>query len=219
MAPACATKLGQATLARKGSTKPPRSILDNGIPCTLRSESAKGTLYYCKHARTHKGCTRQVHVNFLGQTITKGEHQPACFFKNGLTLPAGVHKLYGDIGKDYTAEMHARVLKIAVETKDSANDIWCQVRTEFIQKGGENFQGMRRQQVEKLVWAHRREVTGVDQVQKVEVEYGGTKRQAFLRHSATFADEKVMQCMMCFALPELLKYLLYPSVSMSDFLT
>jgi len=193
---------------------PPKTFNDHGIPCTLRYRSNSALLFNCKHWRTFK-CPRQVRLNALGQVVATGEHLPACFFKNGLQPPSSDE--IAAMGHDYAHEMRAEVTKLAEETRIKADDIWQQVNHNFIKKGGQNYQGMRKHQVKKLVWHLRREQHGTDQVQKVEMEYGGTKREAFLRHSSVFADVQCMQRMMCFAFPELLKYLLYASVSCFDF--
>jgi len=54
---------------------------------------------------------------------------------------------------------------------------------------------------------------GGDAIGRVEKQYGSNIDSAFLRHSSTFVDEKCMQRMMCFSLPDLLGLLVYTQVS------
>ena len=109
--------------------------------------------------------------------------------------------------------MHARVSNLAEETNDFVEKIWAVSNDEFCAKGGPNYRGMRKEQVRDLVRNTRKKRIGGDSISKVEAEFCGTKESAFLRHSSIFADIKRLQQMMCFATPELLRYLLYPKVS------
>ena len=117
------------------------------------------------------------------------------------------------LGHDYFPEMHARVTKLAEEANDYVEQIWAIVNTEFREKGGPSYRGMRKEQVRDLIRNTRKKKIGGDAIGKVEAEFCGTKSEGFLRHSSIFADIKCLQRMMCFAMPELLKYLLYQSVS------
>ena len=65
-----------------------------------------------------------------------------------------------------------------------------------------------------LVYNLRAQEAGVDAVSKVEMKMTGRSSAAFLRKSAVFADQDKPQRMMCFAIPQLLRYLLYIGVSL-----
>ena len=75
-----------------------------------------------------------------------------------------------------------------------------------------NFYGWDKSQTCNLVFHPHEQVFGGNAISKIESQYSGTNNTAFLRYSSTFSDEKKMQCMMCFALPQCLNLLLYPLV-------
>jgi hypothetical protein len=93
------------------------------------------------------------------------------------------------------------------------NKIWEKVNLEFIKEYGENYQGLWRDQVTKLVYNERRAETGVNAICEIEIEYSGRSQMAFLRQSTMYHDKDKVQRMMCVAVPQLLKLLLYAKVS------
>jgi hypothetical protein len=117
------------------------------------------------------------------------------------------------LGEDYFDEMYARIVKLAEETKYSVEKIWCLVNDEFREKGGPSYRGMRKEQVRKLVRNTKMRQVGGNAIGKVEAEFSGNKKDAFLRHSSIFPDEKGPQRMMAFSVPELMSYLNYAMVS------
>ena len=84
---------------------------------------------------------------------------------------------------------------------------------EFFEKEGPSYQGMRKEQVQKLVRNTKQKQICGDAIGKIEVEYSGDKRDAFLCHSSIFSDKKGPQRMMAFSVPELMSYLNYAMVS------
>ena len=72
---------------------------------------------------------------------------------------------------------------------------------------------MRKEQVWKLVCNTKQKQVGGDTIGKIEGEYSGDKRDAFLCHSSIFSDKKGPQRMMAFSVPELMSYLNYAMVS------
>ena len=109
--------------------------------------------------------------------------------------------------------MKLRVSSLAKETTKTVNGIWSMVNEELIEKGGSNYQGMRKKQVLDLVYNLEAKETGVDAVSKVKMKMSGRSSTAFLRQSTVFTDQDKPQRMMYFAIPELLQYLIYSSVS------
>jgi hypothetical protein len=64
----------------------------------------------------------------------------------------------------------------------------------------------------KLVYNARDYCFGGDVISKVETQYSRSNKSAFLRHHASFADDKGMQRIMCFYVPQLLALLNYPMI-------
>ena len=71
---------------------------------------------------------------------------------------------------------------------------------------------MTKNQVCKLVYNAHGHCFGEDVISKVETQYSGSNKTAFLRHHASFADDEGMQHIMCFSVPQLLALLNYPIV-------
>ena len=141
-------------------------------------------------------------------------HNEFCYHKAGMEAPEHLQSEQKELGHLYHDEMRLRTSVLAKETTHNANEIWRMVNDEFIEKGGSNYQGLRKSQVADLVYNLRAQEAGVDAVSKVEMKMTGRSSAAFLRKSAVFADQDKPQRMMCFAIPELLKYLLYTGVSL-----
>ena len=58
-------------------------------------------------------------VNCVGNSRRTG----GVYHKAGVSLPQGMMVAYPDIGPGYTGEMHARVAKLAQETRNVSNKI------------------------------------------------------------------------------------------------
>ena len=159
---------------------------------------------HCKTARS-LGCTCQIKVNKFGQKIKSGKHQAACFYKQGVEVPSDfASKLdIETVGQNIKHEMHAQVTKLSEDNHVAPDKTWNQVNTKFIAKARDNYQGMTSEELRKLVNNTRQARNGEGKIQKVEPEFCGTTKGAFLHHSSLFADKKGIQQMMCFALKEL----------------
>ena len=189
-----------------------RSLNDNGLQMTLRNPGKTIHQYTCKVKRS-TGCDRQIRVNKFGVMVESGSHNEDCYHKAGIEAPGHLKSEKKEFGHLYNDEMRLRASVLAKETTKTANEIWSIVNEEFIEKGGSNYQGLRKSQVSKLVYNLRAEEAGVDAVSKVEMKMSGRSSAAFLRQSTAFTDKDKPQRMMCFAIPELLQYLLYSGVS------
>ena len=97
--------------------------------------------FRCRGYRT-TGCKCQTKVNCVGNVEHTEDHLSECYHKAGVSLPKDMRMAYPEIGPDCTGEMHARVEKLAQETRDVSNKIWEKVNLEFIKEYGENYQGL-----------------------------------------------------------------------------
>ena len=191
---------------------PPRKVNDDGLSMTHKNQSKNSVQYRCKVWRS-TGCKREIKVNRAGEIMTYGSHTANCYFKAGVEPPDELKEETREFGAIHNEEMWMRVSKMAKETVKSAGEIWDAVNGDMIAKYGSGYQGLRKDQVQKLVYKQRAEEAGVDAVSKIEAKYSGKSSSAFLRQSSVFADKDKIQRMMCFAIPELLKCLLYARVS------
>ena len=189
---------------------PPSSISDGGIPMTKRNKSKKTIQYDCKYKRSN-GCPRQCRINAQGDMRGSGEHKQECYFKAGQTIPGD--DALPKVGNDHSADMKIRTMEEAEDVSQNPIDIWEKVNNEFLKKYGQNYIGMRKDQVVNLVNNHRKQKIGGDALQKVEGEYCGSKKDAFCRHSSLFCDENGVQRQMAFSRPELCSQLGYSGVS------
>ena len=192
---------------------PVRALNDDGLQMTLRNQGKTSHQYVCKVNRS-TGCDRQIRVNRAGMIEAAGSHNEFCYHKAGMEAPEHLQLKQKELGHLYHDEMRLRTSVLAKETTDNATEIWRVINDEFIEKGGSNYQGLRKSQVTNLVYNLRAQEAGVDAVSKVEMKMSGRSSAAFLRKSAVFTDQKKAQRMMCFAIPELLQYLLYTGVSL-----
>ncbi len=155
----------------------------------------------------------------MGQgNVIPGDHPHSicCYHKHGVPVPEDRKAELPSVGGDFSLEMENFVKNLALEnTCKDAKEIWKETVKHFRELGGGNFQGLSKMQVTSLVYNTRRDNIGGDAIRKVEAEYSGSKKSAFLRHSCTFSDEKGPQRMMCFGVPELFSHLCYPMVSPS----
>ena len=134
--------------------------------------------FRCRGYRT-TGCTCQMKMNCVGNVERTGDYLPECYHKTGVSLPKGIRMAYSEIGLDYKGEMHTRVAKLAQETRDVPNKIWENINLEFIKEYGENYQGLRKDQVTKLVYNERRAEVGVDDIGKLKLNTAGGHKWHF----------------------------------------
>jgi hypothetical protein len=76
-----------------------------------------------------------------------------------------------------------------------------------------DFTGLSKGQVKAHIYNTQEFLNGGDAIANIEQMYAGDKNKAFLHHNQSFVDEKQMQHIMCFGLPQLMNLLLYPLVS------
>ena len=76
-----------------------------------------------------------------------------------------------------------------------------------------DFKGLTKTQVRNLVYHACEGAFGGDATSKVESQYSGSDKTAFLHHHASFADEEKMQLIVCISDHQLLALLMYPMVS------
>jgi hypothetical protein len=100
---------------------------------------------------------------------------------------------------------------------DTPEQIWAATVKHFREIAGQNFTGMTKAEVKKLVYNSRKRVNGGDAISKIEQMYGGDENKAFLCYQSSFVDKKGMQKMTCFALRQLLSLLMHPLVSAKCF--
>jgi hypothetical protein len=120
-----------------------------------------------------------------------------------------------ETGNDCTDQMHQWVKEQAIHPDhlhDTPVIVWHDCVAHFMKEVGPNFSGLDKSQLCNLVHHSREQVFGGNAISKIESQYSGTSKSTFLRYSSTFSHEKKMQHVMCFALPQLLKLLLYPLV-------
>jgi hypothetical protein len=143
-------------------------------------------------------------VNMVGRIEYVGEHLEQCYHRAGIEPPEHFESEKPLIGQDMTKKMSASVATLAQEMRKRPNKIWEKVNKEFIEEGGNNYQGLRKDQVTKMVYNERAEEAGIDAIRKVELNYSRPSRMAFLRHYSMFTHKEKIQRMLCFAVPELL---------------
>ena len=120
-----------------------------------------------------------------------------------------------ETSNDCTDQMHQWVEECATPADhlhDTPATVWDDFVTHFMKEVGPNFYGLDKSQMRNLVYHSCEWVFGGNAILKIESQYSGTNSTAFLHYSSTFTDEKKMQRMMCFALPQLLNLFLYPLV-------
>ena len=169
-------------------------IIEEGIEYTKRNGGKHNITFLCKSACS-LGCTCQIRVNKFGQKIKYGKHKTACFYKQGVEVPSDIASKLDieTVGQNIKHDMHVQVTKLSENNHVTRDNIWNQVNAEFIAKAGNNYQGMTREEVRKLVHnSHQAKIDG-DKIQRVESEFCGTTKKAFLRHSSLFDDDNGIQ--------------------------
>ena len=91
--------------------------------------------------------------------------------------------------------------------------IWNDTVAHFRELVGNKFSGLSKDQVKAQFYNARECLNCGDAITKVEQMYAGDKNKAFLCHNLSFVDEKKMQHIMYFGLPQLMTLLLYLLVS------
>ena len=99
---------------------------------------------------------------------------------------------------------------------DTPAVVWRDCVAHFTKEVGPNFYGLDKTQMQNLVYHARERTFGGNTISKVETQYGGTNKAAFMWYSSTFSDDDKMEQMMCFALPQPLNLLVYPMVSLKN---
>ena len=93
------------------------------------------------------------------------------------------------MGGDYSIDMETFVKDLALEDLSlPAGKIWMKVVDHF-KAINPNFAGLTKEQMTSLVYNTRRDNIGGDAVRKVEAEYSGSTKSAFLRKSLLFHSE------------------------------
>jgi hypothetical protein len=188
-------------------------VLD-GLSYTWHKTNKDGSMRYkCKCNRSEENCTASIKVLVDGSVELSGQHTDGCYRKNGKTIVHQEDSLAGGDVTDYMQQwVEERCLSVDHSHK-TAKVIWQECVDHISESFGNNFSGLSREQVSKLVHNTRNRSFGTDVISKVERQYGGSKSHAFLQHSAMFSDVKVSQRMMAFSSKELLSLLVYPKVN------
>ena len=97
--------------------------------------------------------------------------------------------------------------------------IWQDKCNHFELIAGKNYIALIMNQVKKLIYNTRNrtfagnEISKVKIIIKVEAQWSGFSKRAFICHHSSFVVKKEMQWIMCFLVPQLLALLMYPMVS------
>lgn len=189
----------------------PKSLTYKDHDLTFRGIGVKGvSRYYCKYGRSCDGCDFAAKIQPSGAVLVSGSHTTQCAFKNGIADRPGTKFTM----KDCKEIMKQETIKMARDPKHyTPEEVWSTVSTKAKAEFGDVYIGLKKRQVTDLVHNTRKKEHGGNAIRAVEERYGGTKNDAFLRHSCSFADKKKMQRMMCFAVPGLLSFLNEAGVS------
>ena len=169
--------------------------------------------FKCKCFRSEEACTATIKILVDGSIVSSGQHTDGCSRRNGKTV---VRREANFDGGDVTHSMHQWVEERCLSVQHShktATAIWQDCVAHFSKICGDNFSGLSRDQVTKLVHNTRNRVYGTNAIAKVELHYTGSKSHAFLQQSTIFSDKKGSQRMMAFSSKELLSLLEYPKVN------
>ena len=128
----------------------PRKINADGMSITMRNKIMNSVQYVCS-ANCKTGCDRQIKINQAGKIMATGSHKESCYYKEGVEAPKEIKSETKDFGEVHTDKMWMRASKLAKETVMSAGDIWDTVNKEVVKMYGPGYQGLRREQVMKLV--------------------------------------------------------------------
>eukprot|EP00804_Cyclotella_cryptica_P019805 CCRYP_009698-RA/>CCRYP_009698-RA protein AED:0.16 eAED:0.16 QI:838/1/1/1/0/0/5/278/686 len=147
--------------------------------------------------------------------VRGGNHAPACLKHNSHKVLVNAEIV--DKAQDVQDAMYQFVEERCTSIdhrSDSLEVIWNDTCKHFREIAGKNYIGMTKSQVRKLVYNAGDRCFGGDVISKVEAQYSGSNKTAFLRHHASFADDEGMQRIMCFSVPQLLALLNYPMVQL-----
>lgn len=194
--------------------KKSNSHLLGGFAYTFHKQNKdESRRFKCKCFRSEEACTASIKILADGSIESSGQHTDGCSRKNGKTV---VLREANFAGGDVTDLMHQWVEDRCVSVQHShetAKAIWQDCVTHFTETCGDNFSGLSRDQVTKLVQNARNRAYGTNAIAKVEMQYSGSKSHAFLQQSTIFSDKKGSQRMMAFSSKELLSLLEYPKVN------